>query len=185
MNNIEKIRQDLQTLDLKELIIKHYLGQYRLEEIQQALAPLNISVSFDQALNICQPLLPSKAIADQKDNEMSKQNAIDIFNKKGYNLKKPITYASKNATTNLYWANPRIEFLSKNWNLILNDFIHRTLYLFKIPAFAFHSEQFYTRTSQNNAFDRLLDIEIAYGDDDFTDKSGVKFVDYMVEKAGY
>ena len=186
MNNIEKIRQDLQTLDLKELIIKHYLGQYRLEEIQQALEPLNISVSFEQALNICKPLLqPPKAITDQKENEMSKQNAIDIFNKKGYNLKKPITYASKNSTTNSHWANPRVEFLSKNWNLILNDFIHRTLYLFQIPAFSFQSKQFYIRLSPHNRSTRLLNIEITYGDDDFTDKSGVKFIDYMVGKAGY
>ena len=44
---ITEIRKDLQTLDLKELIIKHYLGQYRREEIQEALDCFQIKVEIN------------------------------------------------------------------------------------------------------------------------------------------
>ena len=63
-----------------------------------------------------------------------------------------------------YWANPDIDFLKKDWVLVLNDNVNRILYIFKIPANSINRNDINTRIMHNRL---LMDIEIIRVNDRF------------------
>lgn len=114
--------------------------------------------------------------------DMTKSKAIRIFKDKGINVSGEIKFASKNRTANNYWANPDFDVLSKNWTLILNDWINRLLYLLVIPANSIQKNQLVSRNDKKN----VIDLQIAYGDSTFTDnRSGFSFKEYIVAVESY
>ena len=114
--------------------------------------------------------------------EMRKSLAISIFRSKGFLSSHNITYASKNRTAYNYWANPRFEMLEREWFLILNDWINRVLYLFKIPSGSFSEDDLIARADHNDQ----IDLQIIYNDVSFRDaRSNVIFRDYLVKSEKY
>lgn len=65
---------------------------------------------------------------------MTKSIAVRLFRSKGDRIGWNVTYASKNRSAYNYWANPEFGMLSNEWNIILNDWVNRTIFLFTIPA---------------------------------------------------
>lgn len=63
---------------------------------------------------------------------MNKSLAINLLSRKGCKITNDITFASKNSTANTYWANPNESYIKKNWTLILNDTIKKTLPILEI-----------------------------------------------------
>lgn len=116
------------------------------------------------------------------NNRCGKNEAIRIFERAGYRLGRNVTYASKNASTNLYWANPGFELLDYGWSLILDDTRRRILYLFDIPAHGIDPEEL---TSRSDDPERI-DLQIYYGDFSFTDsRSKVEFRKFLVAHSSY
>lgn len=114
--------------------------------------------------------------------DMTKSKAIRIFKNIGLNISGEITFASKNRTANNYWANPAFDVLSKNWTLILNDWVNRILYLLIIPANSINESQLVSRNDKKN----VIDLQIAYDDSTFTDnRSGFSFKEYIVAVESY
>lgn len=67
----------------------------------------------------------------------SKAEAINYLKSNGFNVSKCITYASLNEKKNLFWANPKIEFVNNDWSIILNNQIEGTITLLEIPKNTF------------------------------------------------
>lgn len=112
---------------------------------------------------------------------MRKDLAITLFRRKGCKISNDVTFASKNSTTNTYWANPNESFLKKNWTLILNDTIKKKLHLFYIPANTIDESMVRYRLDKD-----VLDIQIDFYDINFTDnRSGIKFIQYKVDELKY
>lgn len=115
-------------------------------------------------------------------SEMTKSIAIRMFRGKGFNIGKNVTYASKNRSAYNYWANPDYGMLSVEWNLILNDWLNKKLYLFTIPPHSIDEDQLIPRNDKND----LIDLQIMYNDATFTDnRSGVSFVNYLIVEIQY
>jgi antitoxin component of RelBE/YafQ-DinJ toxin-antitoxin module len=114
--------------------------------------------------------------------EMRKSLAISMFRRKGHLSNNNITYASKNRTAYNYWANPRFEMLEEDWFLILNDWINRVLYLFKIPSGSISQDDLIARADHNDQ----IDLQISYNDVSFRDvRSNVFFKDYLIASEKY
>ena len=119
---------------------------------------------------------------NSKRNSISKEEAIQLCMENGLDLSKPVTFASKNKSTDSYWANPYFDFLSRNWWILLNDTKKYELHVFYIPANSISKDQMEART------DKLEQIQmnIIYEDVFFEDKhSGIKFAKWLVKTVSY
>lgn len=79
----------------------------------------------------------SENVYSNSSDEMTKSKAIALLSQKNYQLHSCVTFASANASSGNFWANPNIEFLKCDWSFILNDIKNRKLYLLDIPKNTF------------------------------------------------
>lgn len=114
--------------------------------------------------------------------EMRKSLAVKMFRERGITIDKNVTYSSKNRTTYNYWSNPNFSVLEEDWSLILNDWLNRQLYLFRIPRNSISASQLIPRNDQKD----LIDIQILENDPDFVDRrSGFGFKVFLVDNIKY
>ncbi len=128
--------------------------------------------------------IDTKSTKNTRENFMlTKSEAINILRSNGYEMENyNTTYASKNDTIDIYWANPSYSMLKRNWNLILNDSINRSLYIFKIPAGSGLENRLISRADRTDK----IDLQIYYNDFTFTDsRSKISFDKFYVEKVDY
>lgn len=112
---------------------------------------------------------------------LTKNNAIRKLLNAGIDVKGEVTFASKNSTQPIYWANPPLDFLLKDWSLILNDCVTKKLYLFFIPKKSMSLAQFKTRDDRDR-----LDIQIVYNDPTFTERrGGCNFLGFFTTEINY
>lgn len=121
-------------------------------------------------------------VSGEPQSRMTKNRAIALFRKNGYALFGTTTFASKNQSAHHYWANPGFDVLNGDWNLILNDWNRRTLYLFAVPARELSADMLVARADK--AYQ--IDLQIMYEDSSFTDmRSKVSFARYLVTSLAY
>ncbi len=117
-----------------------------------------------------------------KNEPMNKSRAIRLLLAKGYDLKKTVTFSSRNRGSTRYWANPNFEVLKENWSLILHDWGERVIYLLEIPANSISKDQMKGRADKQE----MIDLQIMYQDVTFTDnRSGLSFLKYYKGKINY
>lgn len=117
-----------------------------------------------------------------EQDRITKNAASNLFKSKGCTMNRNVTFASKNKVGNYYWANPLFDVLEQDWYLILNDWIKRELYLFKIPARALEANNLVSRSDN----EEKIDLQIAYNDTTFTDsRSKVSFAQFLVQSTAY
>lgn len=115
---------------------------------------------------------------------MNKYEAMELFRQQGYaNLNNSnTTFSSQNSNNNKFWANPQINTLNREWWLILNDIDNRRLSLFHIPAHTITEDLVTVRADKPN----LIDIQINYDDNDFTDsRSDISFARWLETAINY
>ena len=113
---------------------------------------------------------------------LSKSKAIALCTAHQIPLNATVTFASTNRSIKIYWANPDISVLTKNWSLLLNDKIDRKLHVFNIPAGTIQAKQLRTRADRP----QLIDLQIIYGNKDFQDiRSKFKFIPFYVRTLSY
>ncbi len=111
---------------------------------------------------------------------ITKSNAIDLCTQNGIFVQQTNNYATKNRTQDVYWINPDIDNLNKKWSLILNDNINKIIYYFEIPPYTFSRSQFRMKN------DKQINLQINYGDYNFTDKtSNISFAKWLVKTIKY
>lgn len=119
------------------------------------------------------------------ENKISKAMAISIFEKMGFSINKPCTYASRgdiNKTNyDFYWANPRFEYLEQDWNIILNEKYQKKLILLQVPKNSFTDSDMKSRTDKY-----LIDLRIRCDDNSYYDfGSGNYFKEYYICMVDY
>ncbi len=114
--------------------------------------------------------------------KMTKNKAVALFRQKGITLSRNTTFSSKNNSTHIYWANPNFQVLKSDWNLILNDWVHRQLHLFIIPANKIAASSLVGRADSPD----LIDLQIAPDDPTYTDnRSKMSFCNYFIKTVTY
>ncbi len=186
-SNVSLIKSDLRSLDLKKLLNEYFSEKYSIEEIELALKDLNISITdnFGSPVRPVRPVSPvplGNPVSSQK-NRCTKGEIINLLRNNGYEMENyTTTYASKNDTMDIYWANPSYSMLQRNWNLILNDNINRVVYIFRIPACSGLENRLIARADRTEK----IDLQIYYNDFTFTDsRSKISFKPFYVGKVDY
>lgn len=147
---------------IKELLITHYRKSFSENEILEAIKSYEIKCTRRHTIPPAQPTLPPEQVFP---TNITRTQARELFKKNGYTIHPNYTWASKNSTLDVYWANPDISFLENNWSLVLNDRLNRTLYLFDIGANSIARGELKERKDRND-----INLNIIYGDEQFRDR---------------
>lgn len=99
----------------------------------------------------------SEDIHSKSSDDIEKPEAIALLRQKNYTVHSCVTFASTNARTGQFWANPNPEFLKQDWSFILNDKKKRKLYLLNIPKNTFKSENISLKSPDYELLDIRLD----------------------------
>ena len=183
---IASVQEVIEPLDFDiEMVIKILLKRISREKNLDFLLANGKTQEEIKSVNE-EPLVATKSISGSMERntfrDMRKSLAISIFRSKGIVFSDNITYASKNRTAYNYWANPTFERLELDWFLILNDWINKVIYLFKIPSGAISQDDLIARGDNNNQ----IDLQILYNDPNFRDtRSNYIFKEFLVMSENY
>ena len=191
LENIKFIQSKINSTFLNELTTKFFTNKFSEDEIKKALNNFEIIVkpktiatvntTYSEVIeNPYKTYIPPTTNA----NYLGKQQAINLCYKNNINViggDRQTTFASLNASANVYWAEPNIESLNNFWTLILNDFRNKQLHVFQIPANTINEIKFYKRNDTNK-----YQMLIKYRDINYTEtKSNFKFLPYFIKTIYY
>jgi hypothetical protein len=174
---------------VRESIKDKLLKEFSEEIVSSIINKISIHISLKEKSD-SEPLQRNthsliRSVALQNDtteNRMSKSDAKNICFKSGLNLNGITTFSTKNRTTNCYWANPKINVLSQNWWLLMNDFNKNKLHVFNIPANSIKESQVKVRSDNEH----LIDLQIQYDDNSFEDnRSKIRFAKWLIKTISY
>ena len=172
---------------------KVYLGQY-LDEALFLMQLIGINV-FSDTRTSSRSSHSSKsktAIIDTLDPKLKlslgkrvKAEAIKFVKNSGISLEKNINYAVLQEGKNLWWINPNVTCLSKNWNLILNDTVNSEIIVLLIPAndLTLSSEKkkgLHARNDQPHRIDLKISVESL-----IDTVSRINFAKYEIKRIPY
>lgn len=197
LNNVSKIRENLSKTLVLDALGKYFENQYSADEIQEALAEFEINISKKKSNNESK----KSETVDETKTKVSVANIVfdsqillnggktaknyleKMFNDNGEFKDYFFTVAKLNKNGKIFWANPDIECLKKNWCLILNNIDNRELRIFSIPADSINATGVKTREHQGKT---LIDLEILSNDLDYTCRAcKIKFVQWYVRTIKY
>lgn len=183
---IASAQEVIEPLDFDiEMVIKILLKRISREKNINFLL-VNGKTQEENKPDIEEPLIETKPTVESMGRntirDMRKSLAISIFRSKGIVFSDNITYASKNRSAYNYWANPTFDRLEIDWFLILNDWINRVIYLFKVPSGAISQGDLIARADNNNQ----IDLQILFNDPNFRDtRSNYIFKKFLVMSESY
>lgn len=119
------------------------------------------------------------------NDRVTKSIARNLFLTNNCLIYENYTYASRGregtSSSEIYWANPKFEFVKENWSIILNDKRANILYLLNIPKNSFMEKDFVSRSDKY-----LIDMKIKCNDCQFKDMmSKVSLKKYLVASIDY
>jgi hypothetical protein len=171
---------------ITNLLKEHLSTEYSNEIITSIISKIDIHISRKGKNNLPVPG-PSTGQhptgSSQSDSKaLDPSEAKKLCRANGLNLNGNITFASKNTTSNIYWANPNIEFITYDWWLLLNDYKNKKLRIFHIPANSIEKDRVKVRADTPTK----IDLQIKYGDDFFEDsRSNIKFYKWLIKTINY
>ena len=131
---------------------------------------------------IVERVAPQTETVKTDRGEMRKTLAVKMFRERGRYIDKNVTYSSKNRTTYNYWSNPNFSVLEEDWTFILNDWVNRKLYLFRIPRNSISASELVGRNDQPD----LIDIQILEDNPNFVDRrSDFSFRRFLIDEMEY
>lgn len=163
-----------------ESAVRMFLKRIVKEQSVAFVLPSANTVSAPQP--VVERVAPQTETVKADRGEMRKSLAMKMFRERGKYIDKNITFSSKNRSTYHYWANPDFSVLKEDWNLILNDWVNRKLYLFRIPAHSIHEQDLVARNDKPN----LIDIQILEDNPSFIDRrSEYSFRRFLIDQIDY
>lgn len=116
---------------------KVQLDQY-IDEAMFLLELIGVKVFCDDN-EVVRPVIRAiKSVKKEQIEVRSKAEAIEFLNESGLELKSnQCTYAKMQDKKKIFWANPKKDFLQKDWDIILNDVEKQELIYIRIPAKTF------------------------------------------------
>lgn len=179
-NNALEIKNTINKSFVLNLVREYFLKNYTEKEFEEATKDLELEINYKDNKVLSLNTFDNKDETNERliySNE--KLGKSVIFKRLGL---RHGTYAAKNKGSNRYWANPNIEYLYEEWNLVLEDYVNHKFYHFIIPANSISQNLIKLRKDNPNQ----IDLQIIYNDINFTDsKSGISFVKWLVRTENY
>jgi len=172
----------------KKFIIRNESTESFTQSVDELFEAYNsfVSNTLNKTNEIAKKILEYVPDEDDEDDSdkgsISKSGAVELCRKNGINVTGAITFASRNKTGTLYWANPPVDNLAKDWWLLLNDLRNKELHAVFIPANTFSVSDFSVRADIQSK----IDLQIRCDDTSFSDtRSHVLFKSYVVNSLKY
>lgn len=174
---------------------KHNLDKYEmklldqfLEETYFILELIGIAVfaknPFKKSKNTVLPPIPSTT-ENEKELRM-KRETFEFLKEQGITVGRETTYAKLQEKKNLFWANPKTEFLKENWMLVLNNQISKILYVFYVPKYSFNCSLRNDGKSLLMRKDKPYYIDLNIDCNSFIDvRSKISFKEYIIHTIKY
>lgn len=126
--------------------------------------------------------MKNKEKTTYKENEWTRTSAEMYCNANGYKVSKYFNYASPNKVAKgEYWINAALDFVSNDWDIILNDKNNHCFHILHIPANTFSVDDFNIKTSKKSGSKLDIYIDIA----SFNDRNDINFKPYLVKTIEY
>ena len=131
------------------------------------------------------PRQRERAYKEPIGNQMTKSIAKALFERCGYQINKPYTYASRGeidkTNYDFYWANPNFDCLNDEWSIVLHDKYVKRLTLLRVPEYTFRLENLKRRPDKD-----VIDLRIECDNSYYRDiASGKCFKDFYVVTIDY
>ncbi len=115
----------------------------------------------------------------------AKSEAIQYLANKGVNIGKNVSYAVKQGNKDEFWANPDVDMLQKEWEIILNNNVKMELIVLKVPA-----NTFFLKTNTDTGLlvrsDKPNRIDLNINTVTLKDKkTGTDFLPYVIKRINY
>ena len=166
------------------------LEQY-LEEALFLMGLIGVTVFDDQSkisFNGKQPLIETMAQSSERDRYIrSKAETIKFLESQNIKINKSAcTYARCQDNKKFYWMNPRVEYIEKNWDIILNNQHENEIILMRVPKNTFKK----SNTREDGYLlirkDKPIYLDVHITSETFTDlKSNIDFSKYIVKRIKY
>ena len=118
-------------------------------------------------------------------NIESKEDAVEFLLSKGITVGAALTYASFNDMRKCYWANPKVERVKEDWDIVLNNKNSGKVTVIRIPAntFVLSDEPGKGLMSRK---DKTSVIDLLISDGDYVDKkSKIDLSPYVIGEYSY
>lgn len=116
--------------------------------------------------------------------KLSKKHSIELLKKNGIDnlINSNTVFSNVNKAIDVYWLEPDNNKFSKDFNIILNDFVNRKLNLFTIRGNSIKSpELIFDQRSDRNSSKIIIDST----KNDFIEKKGFEFNQFLVKSIEY
>ena len=146
VSNMQKIKLD-QHIE-ESILLLEIIGINVLSEVpkkgsvqKSILAPKNKTPPTQQSVQNTTFDLYSELKACDKNKKQKKQPTLTFLKLQGFMFGKNLTYAGSQKDKNVFWANPNVNILNNDWDIILNNYSTREIICIKIPANTFTYKQ--------------------------------------------
>lgn len=183
--NITAICKELTPELINQLLANYFANKYSKEDFNAAINKYNIIISEKTKISseavVSQPLI-GQNIVYVSENSMTDSKGTELCRSLGFAIgRNNYTWSSENSTTHKYWANPKVELLKDDWWILLNDKSKHQIHVFFIPKNTLSESLLKVRSDRP-----LLDLQINYGDDSFTDtRSKISFKQWFKQSVSY
>ncbi len=118
--------------------------------------------------------MPSKGRVQERKEAIASYIGVDADN---------CTYASYNANSRRFWANPSINVLKNDWWLLLDNHYLRKVYVFFIPKDNLSENQFIIR--DDNTAKNKIEMKIRENESFIESRSGIEFKKWLIQTIQY
>ena len=132
-------------------------------------------------------VLPPIVDSTKEQRELRAKGEVKAF-LEGNNIKLPkfFSYAKLQEKKNVFWINPDVNFLKKEWTLILNNQHDRKIYILKVPANTFKCSLNKEDGVLRIRPDRQIYLDLNINEKSFIDTgSKLSFKEYISETINY
>ena len=140
VSNMQKIKLDQhieESILLLEIIGINVLSELPKNTQQKSiLAPKNKPNNKAQTQNTPFDLYAELQLCDKNKNK-KKNPTLTFLKLQGITFGSNLTYAGSQKDKNIFWANPNVNILNSDWDIVLNNYSTREIICIKIPANTF------------------------------------------------
>lgn len=194
VSNMQKIKLDQhieESILLLEIIGINVLSEVTNKNIgkKSILAPNPEVAPRVPAVETVKTNLYEELMECDRNNKpkQKKKVTLKFLSQQGLVFGNCLTYAGSQKVKNVFWANPRVAFLSNDWDIVLNNYETREIIYIKIPANTFVYRHEGCEEGFNTRFkDNTLCLDFNLSKDKFVDDhSQYDLSSYIIKRFKY
>lgn len=166
---------------------REILNQYLDEALFLiALIGNNVFINNKTKFKTKNLITPAKPLPANQVEMRAKREVISFVKEQGIKIGKNVSYAKLQEKKNCFWINPLVDFLNKDWWLLLNDQVNKNIYVLMVPADTFDIKYPCIKGHLVNRKDKPQYIDLNLNLQNFVDlRSSCGFSNFIIKTFKY